>query len=127
MYFEYFVNGCLTYVNNYLTKDRGSFAPATKTGTMHHRLLRLVLILLLASFTVKAQSPDSVQITLADAEHLFLQKNLSLLAQQYNIDISKALVQQAKYWDNPVLNTDQNIYDGKFFRHNKEFGQVYIQ
>ena len=50
-----------------------------------------------------------------------------MLAQQYNVDISKALVQQARYWDNPILNTDQNIYDGKFFRHNKDFGQVYVQ
>ena len=94
---------------------------------MHHRLLRLVLIFLLASFTTHAQTPDSVRLTLPQAEQVFLQKNLSLLAQQYNVDISKALVQQAKYWDNPVLNTDQNIYDGKFFRHNKDFGQVYVQ
>ncbi|MEP6748422.1 MAG: TolC family protein [Bacteroidota bacterium] len=94
---------------------------------MHHRLLRLVFFLLLTSLAVKAQTPDSVQITLPDAEQIFLQKNLSLLAQQYNADISKAQVQQAKYWDNPVVNTDQNIYDGKFFRHNKNYGQVYIQ
>jgi len=94
---------------------------------MMHRLPVLVLCLLLVSTITKSQMPDSVQVTLADAERIFLQKNLSLLAQQYNIDISKAQVQQAKYWDNPVLNTDQNVYDGKFFRHNKDFGQVYIQ
>lgn len=94
---------------------------------MRHRLLRLVLLFVLASPGMQAQTRDSIQITLPDAERIFLQKNLSLLAQQYNVDISKALVQQAKYWDNPILNTDQNIYDGKFFRHNKEFGQVYIQ
>jgi len=95
---------------------------------MNHRLLRLVLfLLLLASFTTHAQLPDSVRLTLPEAEQIFLRKNLSLLAQQYNADISKALVEQAKYWDNPVLNTDQNIYDGKFFRHNSNFGQVYVQ
>ncbi|MBS1609577.1 MAG: TolC family protein, partial [Bacteroidetes bacterium] len=42
-----------------------------------------------------------------------------------------AYKQQAGYWDNPVLSTDQNIYDGKFFRHKKvngqEYGQIYIQ
>ena len=121
------VNRGLTYVNNHLTKDGDSFTPATKNGTMHHRLLRLVLFSLLASFTANAQIPDSVRLTLREAEQVFLQKNLSLMAQQYNVDISNALVQQAKYWDNPVLNTDQNIYDGKFFRHNKDFGQVYVQ
>ena len=94
---------------------------------MQLRLLRLVLFLLLVSFITNAQTPDSVRLTLTEAEQVFLQKNLSLLAQQYNADISKALVQQAKYWDNPVLNTDQNMYDGKFFRHNKDFGQVYVQ
>jgi outer membrane protein, heavy metal efflux system len=94
---------------------------------MYHRLLRLVFFFLLSPFIISAQTPDSVHITLVDAEQIFLQKNLSLLAEKYNIDISKAQVQQAKYWDNPVLNTDQNIYDGKFFRHNKDFGQVYVQ
>jgi len=123
----YAVNRCLTNVNNHLTKDGDSFAPATKNGTMQLRLLRLVLFLLLVSFITNAQTPDSVRLTLTEAEQVFLQKNLSLLAQQYNADISKALVQQAKYWDNPVLNTDQNMYDGKFFRHNKDFGQVYVQ
>jgi len=66
-------------------------------------------------------------MSLQGAEKIFLEKNLALIAQQYNVDISKALVQQARYWDNPVLNTDQNIYDGKFFRHNSDYGQIFIQ
>ncbi len=94
---------------------------------MWHRLCRLLFFFLFITGTAGAQSPDSVQTTLQQAEKLFLQNNLLLLAQQYNVDISKAYVQQAKYWDNPVLNTDQNIYDGRFFRHNKDFGQVYVQ
>jgi outer membrane protein, heavy metal efflux system len=94
---------------------------------MKHRLCKLVFILLFSGNISKAQTPDSIQLTLTQAESIFLQNNLSLLAQQYNVDINKALVQQAKYWDNPVLNTDQNIYDGKFFRHDNNFGQVYVQ
>src|SRR6218665_63833 len=74
---------------------------------------------------------DTLHLSIPKAEEIFLQKNLSLLSAQYNIDINKALVQQAKLWDNLVLNTDQNIYDGKFFRHTTEngqyYGQVYIQ
>lgn len=74
---------------------------------------------------------DTLHLSIPKAEEIFLQKNLSLLSAQYNIDINKALVQQAKVWDNPVLNTDQNIYDGKFFRHTTEngqyYGQVYVQ
>ena len=94
---------------------------------MHHRLLRLVLPFLLATTIAHAQQTDSLALRLSEAEQIFLQRNLLLLAQQYNTDISKAAVQQAKYWDNPLLNTDQNIYDGKFFRHNSNFGQVFIQ
>jgi cobalt-zinc-cadmium efflux system outer membrane protein len=74
---------------------------------------------------LKAQ--DTTRLSLPEAEKIFLQKNLSLLAAQYNIDANKALIQQAKLWDNPYLVTDQNIYDGKFFRHNSDYGQVYIQ
>jgi outer membrane protein, heavy metal efflux system len=94
---------------------------------MKHRLCKLALFFLLLSTVSRAQRPDSVQINLPEAEKIFLQNNLSLLAQQYNIDINKAIAQQARYWDNPMLNTDQNIYDGKFFRHNKDFGQIYLQ
>jgi len=74
---------------------------------------------------------DTLHLSIPKAEEIFLQKNLSLLSAQYNVDINKALVKQAKVWDNPVLNTDQNIYDGKFFRHTTEngqyYGQVYVQ
>jgi outer membrane protein, heavy metal efflux system len=75
----------------------------------------------------QAKKTDTLTLSLPAAEKIFLEKNLALLAQQYNIDISKALVQQARYWDNPVLNTDQNIYDGKFFRHDNQYGQVFLQ
>ena len=70
---------------------------------------------------------DTLQITLPAAEKIFLEKNLALISEQFNININRAYVQQARYWDNPVLNTDQNIYDGKFFRHTNEYGQVFIQ
>jgi cobalt-zinc-cadmium efflux system outer membrane protein len=78
---------------------------------------------------LSAQEPasDTLHLSIPQAETIFLQRNLTLLANQYNIDISKALVEQAKVWDNPVLNTDQNVYDGKFFRHTRENGQLYGQ
>src|SRR5690349_23046906 len=94
----------------------------------------LICLLLLTEFvlTTRAQqSNDTLKLSLPDAEKLFLQKNLALLSQQYNIDINQALIQQAKYWDNPVLSTDQNIYDGKWFRHTtidgQPYGQIYVQ
>ena len=88
-----------------------------------------------ASLHLEAQAPvaDTLQLTLPQAEQQFLQKNLTLLAGHFNVDADKALIDQAKLWDNPVLLTDQNIYaDGKFFSHGKTIngqpnGQVFVQ
>jgi cobalt-zinc-cadmium efflux system outer membrane protein len=94
--------------------------------------LQFFRIALLVTFnfcctTVTAQ--DTLSLTIQDAEKIFLQNNLSLLATKFNIDANRALVRQAKLWDNPVLSTDQNIYDqqGGFFKHDNNSGQVYIQ
>ncbi len=95
-----------------------------------HKIVRTLLTLTLVFFfqhQYAQEKKDSLELSLPQAEKIFLEKNLQLLAAQYDIDISKAYVQQARYWDNPVLNTDQNIYDGKFFRHNDTYGQVYAQ
>ena len=90
--------------------------------------LLLIPLFLFRIATVGAQSPaDTVRLTIPEAEKIFLQNNLSLLAAKYNIDANKALVSQARLWDNPMLITDQNVYDGKFFRHTASNGQVYIQ
>lgn len=83
------------------------------------------------NYTANAQT-DTLKLNFQDAEKQFLQNNLSLLAQKYNVESSKALIDQARLWDNPVLGTDQNIYDDgskKFFYHNTSqgLGQVYVQ
>lgn len=74
---------------------------------------------------------DTLKLSFPEAEKLFLQNNLSLLSAKYNIDANKALIQQAKLWDNPVLITDQSVYDGKFFRYKtqdgQQYGQIFVQ
>ena len=95
-------------------------------GRLLSKFFLVILLSCVLYFKGVAQQ-DSISITFQQAERILLQKNLQLLAQQYNVDINKALVQQNKYLDNPVLNTDQNIYDGKFFRHNNDYGQVFVQ
>ena len=76
---------------------------------------------------------DTLSLTIQQAEERFVQKNLTLLAGHFNVDANKALIDQAKLWDNPILITDQNIYaGGKFFSHGKTVngqpnGQVFIQ
>jgi outer membrane protein, heavy metal efflux system len=91
------------------------------------RILTLLSFLIL-SLSLNAQH-DTTRMTLPQAEKMFLEKNLSLIAAKYNIDANQALISQAKLWDNPVLSTDQNIYDagGGWFKHNASYGQVYAQ
>lgn len=92
-----------------------------------------VMALLLFTRSHAQITLDTIKLSLPEAEKMFMEKNLSLLASKYNIDVNKALIEQAKLRDNPVLVTDQNIYAGnKFFAHGKDAngqveGQYFIQ
>ncbi len=93
-------------------------------------LLFLSVVLFIFSTNGAVAQTDTLKLTFQDAEKQFLENNLSLLAQKYNVEASKALIQQAKLWDNPVLSTDQNIHtsgSNKFFDHSKGQGQVFVQ
>lgn len=76
---------------------------------------------------------DTLRLSLKEAEQTFLQNNLSLIAQHYHVESGKALILQAKLWDNPILSTDQNVYaDKKWFEHSRNSdgtynGQVFLQ
>ncbi len=90
-------------------------------------------VLMVLYSTTNAQS-DTLRLSLKETEKRFLDSNLFILAAHYNVDANKALIEQAKLWDNPVLVTDQNIYaNGKFFEHGKDkttglpTGQIFIQ
>ena len=67
------------------------------------------VLLFLAAFHAKAQ--DTMHITLPEAEKQFIEKNLSLLAEKYNIDISKAALTQAKLYDNPTFSFNGGLYN----------------
>src|SRR2546423_1526318 len=96
-------------------------------------ICRFVFLIICSSGMIQSKAqpsnipPDTLTLNIQEAEATFLKRNLSLIAKHYDIDISRAFALQARYWDNPILNTDQNLYDGKFFRHNEQYGQIYIQ
>lgn len=73
------------------------------------QLCLLVMIALCTRASLHAQ--DTLRITLPEAETRFLTKNFALLAERYNIDISKALVIQAKLFNNPNFQFTGNIYN----------------
>jgi cobalt-zinc-cadmium efflux system outer membrane protein len=103
-------------------------------GKLFTKKLPVLFVMLWFSFASNAQKKtDTLSLSLKDAEKMFLDSNLLLLASHYNVDAQKALIQQAKLWDNPVLNTDQVIAaNGRFFPYGKNpdgsySGQYYIQ
>ena len=102
------------------------------------RYWAVVIVLVCACLVTSdsfAQIPaaDTIRLTLPAAEKIFIDSNLQLLAAHYHVDAQKALIEQAKRWDNPVLNTDQVVAaNGKFFPYGKNpdgsySGQYYIQ
>ncbi|AMR31313.1 hypothetical protein A0256_07680 [Mucilaginibacter sp. PAMC 26640] len=95
-----------------------------------YHIALITLALVLGALSGAFAQTDTLKVTFKDAEKTFLANNLELLAQKYNVDASAALIQQAKLWDNPVLNTDQNIKADntpRFFDHRGSNGQILVQ
>lgn len=79
--------------------------------------------------TTAANAQDTLHITLPEAEKIFLQKNLALLAVKYNIDMAKAQVIQARLYNNPTLTLNGNLYNpqlNKIFDVSNKTGQYDI-
>lgn len=82
------------------------------------------------------KSADTLTMDLQKVEKRFIDSNFLLLAAHYNVDAQKALIEQAKVWQNPTINTDFMLgADGKFFNYGKYddgkgghfLGQYYVQ
>ena len=73
------------------------------------------LTLVLTTTLARAQNPiqDTLKVDLFHAEKMFLDSNLQLLAQRYNIDANEALVLQAKLWPNPNFSVGHTLYSAQ--------------
>ncbi len=72
---------------------------------MQKRLIVLLTACMLGRSLLIAQiRMDTVALSLPQAERMFLDSNLQLLAQRYNVDAQKALIIQARLWPNPNLS-----------------------
>ncbi len=85
---------------------------------MQKRGLALFLALSMAisfgRFSALAQPhQDTLRLTLPEAEKMFLDSNLQLLAQRYNIDANQALVIQARLWPNPNFSVGHTLYSAQ--------------
>lgn len=54
---------------------------------------------------------DTLKLTIGEAETIFLNKNLDLIAQKYSIDSAKATVITAKLYDNPDFSYSNAFYN----------------
>jgi cobalt-zinc-cadmium efflux system outer membrane protein len=61
--------------------------------------------------TLKSIRFDTLRLTVPDAEQMFIRNNLMLLAQQYGVDATKALIIQAKLYYNPGFSWGNNVYN----------------
>lgn len=92
-----------------------------------NRAFLFLLFLLLAGKMCAQQVAGT--LTLKEAEQRFLERNLSLIAERYNIDMAQAQVLQAKLFENPVISLEQNVYNrlnGKYFDFGKEGEAVVV-
>jgi len=60
---------------------------------------------------VQMLAQDTTHITIQAAEKQFLEKNLQLLAEKYNIDIARADVIQARLYNNPNFSVSTALYN----------------
>ncbi|MBD0725124.1 hypothetical protein B6A10_08030 [Flavobacterium sp. L1I52] len=70
---------------------------------------RILPFIFLLSVWATAQNVvnDTIILSRKNAETLFLQNNLSLIAERLNIDIAQAQIIQAKVWPNPTFSLNE--------------------
>ncbi|HTC00851.1 MAG TPA: TolC family protein [Ferruginibacter sp.] len=79
---------------------------------MYKYLLAVFLFASLATNVSAQSTSDTTNLTLHDAEKMFLDSNLLLLAQKYNVSAQKALIYQAKLIPNPNFSISHGLYSG---------------
>ncbi|MBL7682082.1 MAG: TolC family protein [Flavipsychrobacter sp.] len=74
-------------------------------------VLRIVTCITFVSCSLlNVYATDTLSLSIKEADRIFLDANLLLLAGQYNIDVQRAGVVQAKVYPNPVISADINVY-----------------
>lgn len=54
---------------------------------------------------------QTVDLTIQEADSLFLAQNIDLLAERCNISMADATITQAKLYHNPVISIEENVYN----------------
>jgi len=98
---------------------------------MYKKILSLIIILFFSkAIFCQAVPKDTLKITIQQAENIFVKENLTLLAQKYNVDATKALIIQARLFPNPSFEFVQGAYNPetkKWFEQDFENGEQSYQ
>lgn len=78
----------------------------------------IFLILLMGKLFAQPAATDTLKLNINEAEKIFFDKNLSIVAKQYDVDAAKAAIIQAKVISNPTVYFEQNVFNSN---NNKYF------
>jgi cobalt-zinc-cadmium efflux system outer membrane protein len=73
--------------------------------------MRTYILGLFIGLSSVLQAQDTLHITIKQADSLFLQNNLQVLAERYQIDIAKSIEIQNKLWINPSIGIELSTYN----------------
>lgn len=70
---------------------------------------KISILFFLIHISINVFSQDTLKMSLGDAQKLFIDDNLQLVIQNFNVDMSKAQIIQAKLIPNPTINIEQGL------------------
>ena len=73
--------------------------------------MRIYLTGLMVCLVTLSHAQDTLRLSIRQADSLFLQNNLELLAEKYQIDIAKSIEIQDKLWNNPTFGVEISAYN----------------
>jgi cobalt-zinc-cadmium efflux system outer membrane protein len=74
-------------------------------------LLKWVLLSMITCTCTCSYAQDTIHLSIQKTEKQFLEKNLQLLAEKYNIDMARAAVIQARLYTNPSVQISTALYN----------------
>ena len=74
---------------------------------LRYAVTALFLLFITSTYQANAQT-DTLRLNFQDAEKRFLQSNFDLLAQKYNVESAKALIEQARQAPKPRAKSRLN-------------------
>lgn len=85
-----------------------SFINSFFMSTTHYRGILYVVAML---YGLATHGQDTLRLTLQQVEQRFVENNLLLLAERYNIEAANAQVLQAKLYNNPSISFSGSVYN----------------